>query len=88
MAIKYTKAKKKKNSIYVMFGFEKDNIDNVGYFGNDGNIVSDLAEAKRFPSKKKILQRGFAPPKKWLEFINNDDQLNHGFKFHLIAVTD
>ena len=41
----------KKTKSYVMFGFNKDDIDTVGYFGKNNNIVSDVEDARIFIEK-------------------------------------
>lgn len=81
-----TSKKLKRSGTYVMFGFEKADIDNVGYVGEDLSVVDTLEEAKRFPAKKKPRQKDFASPEKWLEYINSHDDINQGFKFHLVGV--
>ena len=74
------------NKTYVMYGFNKDAIVETGYFGKDLTIVQDMVDAKKFPSKKRPRQKGFGTPEQWLEFINADNDLNHGYKFHLVSV--
>lgn len=74
------------NKTYVLFGFNKHDEDDTGYFSINLDITSELCMAKRFPSKKRRGQKGFGTPKQWLDFINNDSELNKGFKFHLVPV--
>lgn len=73
-----------RNVSYVMFGFDKDDNEKVGFFGKDLDIVYDADDAKVFCSKNKSKLVGFTTPEKWLEFINDDKDLNHNFKFHLV----
>ena len=83
------KSRKKSRKSYVLFGFKKDDIDTVGYFGDNLDIVSSKYEAKQFYTKpsdlsSKIALSNFGTPEQWRDFINSDDELNHGYKFHLI----
>ena len=75
--------KKQKAKVAVLFGFNLSDEDDVGYFGKDLSIVKDRADAKEFSLKKKKAS-GFASPQKWCDFINEDDTLNHGYKFHVV----
>lgn len=71
---------------YILFGYNKSDIDEVGYFGKNGLITKVKQQAKIFPSKNIYKIKGFGSPKQWLDFINNDEQLNYGYKFHLVCV--
>lgn len=75
---------KSKRQYYIMFGYCKDDIDEVGYFGNDLSIVKDSSEAKLFPLKNYKRKKQFKTPEEWLKFINNDSSINNGYKFHLV----
>lgn len=90
---KYTPVKAKNKpglGWYVMYGYNKDNQDQVGYLsfssqaGNTYEIVPDLAQAKRFPSKDKK-NKDFGTPKQWLDFFDNDPELDD-WSFHLVKV--
>lgn len=72
---------------YVLYGFNKEDIDKVGYFGYDNMIVTDLSAARRFPDQNINNQSGFGTPLQWKELINADDEVNHGYKFHLVKTT-
>ena len=81
--------KSKKKTTYVLFGIKKDDIDSVGYFGNNLDIVSSKIDAKVFYMKpndisSKMPLSSFGSPQQWRDLINNDETLNHGDKFHLI----
>ena len=78
------KRRKSKKASYVMFGYCKNDIDKVGYFSNDLNITEDVNKAKVFISKNIEGVKGFGTPEQWLEFINTDSSLNHGYYFHLV----
>ena len=75
---------KYKKASYVMFGYCKDNIDQVGYFSKDLKITDDVSEAKVFTAENVNNIKGFGTPEQWLEFINSDCSLNHGYFFHLV----
>lgn len=77
------RSKTKKHKVAVLFGFCKNDKDIVGYFGKDLNIAEDLVDAKEFQLRGKKAD-GFATPEKWCKFINEDEDLSHGFKFHVI----
>lgn len=66
-----------------MFGFNLADEDEVGYFGKDLKIVKDRADAKEFSLKGKKADK-FASPQKWCDLINEDETLNHGYKFHVM----
>lgn len=68
-----------------MYGFNVEKPVFVGYFGKDLNIVDDIDLAMKFPSKPKEGQVGFGTPEQWLEFVNDDFDLNKGYKFHLVG---
>lgn len=70
-----------------MYGFKLSDIDMTAYFGEDLKIVTDIAIARRFPSKKRRGQKGFGTPEQWLNFINSDSSINQGYKFHLVSVS-
>lgn len=76
---KRKRSKSKKIEYYVLFGFNKSNIYETGYF-SPKKIVKNLENAKVFSNKTRI------SPKKWLEFINNSSDINLGYKFHLIKL--
>lgn len=80
-----SKSLTKPYSKYVLYGFNKDKEVDVGYFGKGLVVVDDKEDAMVFPSKPKENQKGFGSPEQWLEFINSDDDLNHGYKFHLVG---
>lgn len=67
-----------------MFGYCKDDIDKVGYFSNDLDITEDASKAKVFMAENVSNIKGFGTPEQWLEFINTDSSLNHGYCFHLV----
>lgn len=77
------RSKMKKHKVAVLFGFCKNDKDTVGYFGKDLKIAKDRVDAKEFQLKGKKAN-GFASPEKWCKFINEDEDLSHGFKFHVI----
>jgi len=78
----------KKPTNYVMYGFNKDDTEDVGYLGKnlkeDGkvSIVQDIHEAKLFP---EVQDGKSGSPEQWLDFWNSDED-NH-FKFHLVKTT-
>ena len=83
-----SKSMSSKSKSYVMYGYNKLNIDEVGYFGKNLQIVEDLNDAMIFKTKRNKRQKGFGSPEKWLNFLNDpNEELNHGFIFHLVAVT-
>ena len=71
---------------YVLFGFAKHDIEDVGYWKAPGEIVFDQEEATVFPSHNVNNSEGFGTPEKWRDFINDDKVMSHGYKFHLVAV--
>lgn len=76
--------KRRKTEYFLLFGFDESDIDNVGFFGKSNEIVQDEDDAKKFfkPRKGKS-----GTPEQWLKMINEDPDLNHGFKFHLVKRT-
>jgi len=64
-----------------MYGFKLSDIDMTAYFGEDLKLVEDMTLARRFKSTKKS-----GSPQDWLNLINNDPDLNQGYKFHLVPV--
>lgn len=74
----------RKKTSYVMFGYCKSDIDQVGYFGDDLEITEDVSKARVFTTENVNNIKGFGTPEQWLEFINSDDSLNHGYFFHLV----
>lgn len=58
-------------------------IPDVGYW-TQKKIVTELQDATLFPDKNDFGIKGFGTPKQWLDFINSDKSLNHGYKLHLI----
>ena len=72
---------------YVLYGFNKSNEEEIGFFGKKLDITSNQDEAMRFPTSAKKGQIGFGTPEQWLEFINADDDINHGYKFHLVGLS-
>ena len=74
-----------KAKCYVLYGFKKTEPESVGYFGKEFDIVDEIGIAMKFPVKPKEGQTGFGTPKQWLEFINDDIDLNKGYKFHLVS---
>lgn len=74
----------------LLFGFNVDNEDDVGYFAivnNKSCVVSEENIAKHFPFKKARSQKGFGTPQQWCDLINEDPYLNHGYKFHVVTRT-
>ena len=76
-------SKKKRLKIAVLYGFNLQNKEEVGYFGKNLDIVQERSDAKEFPIKGKKSE-DFASPSKWCKFINDDSTLNHGYKFHIV----
>lgn len=88
-------SKKQKAAFYVLFGFnvaqaashEEDEDLHVepetGYWTQE-KIVSELRDAALFPDKNAFNIQGFGTPQQWLDFINTDRSLSHGYKFHLV----
>lgn len=74
-----------KAECYVLYGFKKAEPASVGYFGKELGIVDEIDIAMKFPVKPKEGQIGFGTPEQWLEFINDDKDLNKGYKFHLVS---
>lgn len=71
----------------VLFGFNKEDEDQVGYFAMDGSrpfVTTEEALAKCFPLRKKRGQTGFGTPQQWCEFVNSDFHLCCGYKFHVV----
>lgn len=58
-------------------------IPDVGYW-TQKKIVTELQDATLFPDKDAFGIKGFGTPKQWLDFINSDKSLNHGYKLHLV----
>ena len=88
------KAKKsKKSGRYVMFGFNRNDIDEAGYLGRPVHeesgitfpIVQDVKDALVFPRSNENHVKGFGTPEQWLDFWNSDE--DNVFKFHLVKVT-
>lgn len=88
------KTKKSKNDDrYVMFGFNRNDIDDIGYLGKPVHekngiifpIVPDVEDALVFPSSNENCVKGFGTPEQWLDFWNSDE--DNVFKFHLVKVT-
>lgn len=78
MAIKRTKRTDSRRKYYVLFGFNVEDIDTVGYYSDNG-IVEDMCDAKRF--KRSTLDK-----EDWCKFINEDPGLNHGYRFHVVKI--
>lgn len=76
-------SKTKKHKVAILFGFCKNDKETVGYFSKDMKIVEDRADAKEFQLRGKKAD-DFASPEKWCKFINEDKDLSHGFKFHVV----
>jgi len=74
------------NKIYVMYGYKLSDEDMTAYFGEDLQLVTELSAARRFPSKKARGQKSFGTPQQWVNLINEDSELNQGYKFHLVLV--
>lgn len=94
MTEKRRKAKKsKKVDRYVMFGFNRSDMDDIGYLGKPIQlkneiifpIVPDVEDALVFPSSNENHVKGFGTPEQWLDFWNSDE--DNVFKFHLVKVT-
>ena len=77
-----------------MRGFKKDNVNETGFLsicssaskGSDVyNVVEDIEEAARFPSKNIYNVEGFGTPIQWLEFFKGEHGLS-SWKFHLLKV--
>ena len=71
----------------ILFGFCKDDEDQVGYFAmeNGHSFVSTEEElAMHFPLRKKRGQVGFGTPQQWCDLVNSDEDLCHGYKFHVV----
>ena len=71
---------------YVMFGFDKDDIDHVAYWKAPNGITEFQNEATIFPSQNVDNQKGFGTPSQWLKLVNEDEDLNKNFQFHLVSV--
>lgn len=80
--------KRKQPKYYVLFGFNKSDKDETGYFDDNNQITPELSCAKLFPSENIFGIKGFGKPEKWVEFINTDKSLNKGYKFHLVTVAN
>lgn len=70
---------------YAMLGFDRDDIDEIAWLGEDYQLVESMNDAKRFEwsGRKK---KGKGDPQSWLDYINSDEELNHGYEFHLVKV--
>ena len=78
-----------------MYGFRKKDVDCTAYLkirldGKHGKhgiykITADEAEATRFYDQNVNNIKGFAPPKVWAKFFNEEEELS-GWSFHPIAV--
>lgn len=87
MSVKGKKAKKQEKVInYVMFGFNRDDIDDTGYLGKKCDmkslVVQDIHDALLFPDKNVTGSKGFGTPEQWLEFWNTNE--DNPYKFHLV----
>ena len=78
------KTKESQTHWYVLYGFNKEDIDKVGYFGPNNKIVDELSAARKFPDQNVNNLSGFGTPQQWKELINSDVDVNHGYKFHLV----
>lgn len=76
---------KRRRKVGVLFGFNLSDKSEVGYFGKDLKIAKERADAREFPLKGKKSD-GFATPQKWCQFINSDEDLSNGYKFHVVKV--
>ena len=55
----------------------------TGYLGADmKSIVDDIKHARLF---SRHLRKKTGAPEDWLKMINEDNDLNMGYKFHLVA---
>lgn len=84
-------AKKTKKAVntnwYVLYGYHTADEKKVGYFGTANHIVEDLIDAKKFPDQNVHGLSGYGLPEQWVQLINTDHDLNHGFKFHLVKIS-
>lgn len=73
----------KKTKHYAMFGFSVGDPSMTGYLGADmKSIVDDIKHARLF---SRHLRKKTGSPEDWLKMINEDNDLNMGYKFHLVA---
>lgn len=72
----------------LMFGYDIENEDLTGYLGDDLKITENQADAKKFWSENYDNQEDFGTPEKWLEIVNEDRKLNHGYRFHLMRMRE
>ena len=78
---------------FVLRGFKLSNKDETGFLAIDHSshsrdlyqIVDDVEDAMRFPSKNVYGIEGFGTPKQWLEFFKGEEALSD-WKFHLAKV--
>lgn len=72
---------------YVMFGYNKDDIYDVGYLKStfDFSVTDDIFEAKLFKNTASRTKRKSATPTDWLELLNEDER--NKYVFHLVATS-
>ena len=71
----------------ILFGFRKDDKDQVGYFTVIDNKITVTTEeelARHFPLRRRPKQKNFGTPQQWCDLINEDELLCHGYKFHVV----
>lgn len=78
--------KKRSLETFVLFGYNKNNIEETGYFGGPNTIVTSSLDAMRFYSQNINNVKGFGTPKQWEELINSDSEMNSNFCFHLVKI--
>lgn len=72
----------------LMFGYDVEDEERTGYLGDDLRITEDRTKARRFWSENYDGRKDFGPPEKWLEIVNEDRKLNHGYRFHLMHMRE
>ena len=71
---------------YVLFGFNKNDIDSVGFYKSPDQVVEDSEDATWFPSENILSVQGYGTPAAWRDMINDDESLNSGYEFHLVKL--
>ncbi|MCQ2602714.1 MAG: hypothetical protein MJ193_02175 [Clostridia bacterium] len=69
---------------FVLFGFNKDDVDQVGYFTAECGVARERKHAKVFTVFRKSKKHG--TPEQWCKFVNDDKTLNNGYEFHVVIV--
>ena len=69
-----------------MFGYDRNSPDRTGWLkltGSGYEVVSARVDATPFETENVSDRKGWAPPEKWKEFFNSEDELSC-WRFHAV----